>query len=532
MPNWLCATDGLPSRLITISKSRDLKPIVISLAAEHIPSAQHPQQMPEWVHLIKDGVHLTGGLCGFRQTFVHVGETEVTCSRSISELVEHVAALGRLRVDPAGVVHSLESGFVPLPRMVYADFYRLGAGDEMVVTAHEGRIATRVEEDYPWVASKSREDEIPDPNRLFELLCASLERQFKEAGGEAMLAMSSGKDSVAIALAVAELGYDIPCFTYKADATNVEHAYANRFADKLGLKHAVVEPPTDPELVRRMMIGYFENAAAPSVDHALIPLLTLIEQSGQISGGVIDGGGNDGYMGYLSSRTRDIKSRFRIRPAALARAASRLTRVDSKINYLARGDVATGLPGRNLRRHETQQIFGNATDTAGFWQELGDKVAGLDRIDALALSLIRQTEGARSNDKLRFAAPAFGLESLLPFCDVDLADYYFNLPKESRYDEKAGVNKTLLRQLLDMKIGYADSGVGDGYFAFDGASFVRMNEALVRDEILSCGLWKPGIEDRVDGWLEALPQRPFLFHVLVPVFLLSGWYNHSRTLNS
>ncbi|MDX2466355.1 MAG: asparagine synthase-related protein, partial [Acidimicrobiia bacterium] len=154
------------------------------------------------------------------------------------------------------------------------------------------------------------------------------------------------------------------------------------------------------------------------------------------------------------------------------------------------------------------------------------------RIDALALSLIRQTEGARSNDKVRFVAPAFGLEPLLPFCDWDLADYYFNLPEGSRYNAKTGVNKVLLRELLDQRIRYSESGVGDGYFEFDGAGFVMANQAFVREEILECGLWDPEAEAIVDAWLEALPQRPFLFHVLVPMFLLSGWYNHSRYLTT
>jgi len=53
------------------------------------------------------------------------------------------------------------------------------------------------------------------------------------------------------------------------------------------------------------------------------------------------------------------------------------------------------------------------------------------------------------------------------------------------------------------------------------------NEDFVREEILSCDLWLPEVESMLNGWLAVLPKRPFLFHSLLALFMISGWHNHS-----
>jgi hypothetical protein len=70
--------------------------------------------------------------------------------------------------------------------------------------------------------------------------------------------------------------------------------------------------------------------------------------------------------------------------------------------------------------------------------------------------------------------------------------------------------------------------VGDGYFKFDGARFMVENAAFVREEIESCPLWRPEGRSLIDAWLTASVRRPFLWHALLPLFMISGWYNHSR----
>ncbi len=433
-------------------------------------------------------------------------------------------------VSPFGLSHMLETGFVPMPDTIYEGVHRLGAGDSISAKAAGDGIAVEFGFDYPWLPSQSRHDQQPDTATLHELIVASMNTHLEASGGDAVLMLSSGKDSVALAIALADTGYDVPCITYKSGDDDLEHVFAADFCRTLGLRHQIVEMPSDPSVVRGHLMHYFENAVAPSVDHALIPYVVAVDGSGLSAGGVIDGGGNDTYMGYMPSRIRVLKRRYRVRGRRIAGLVSRLTRVDSPINYLARSEVAASFPGRSLRHHETRQIYADAVDTASFWYDVSKSLATVNKLDGTTLTLLRHTEGARSNDKVRMVAPAYGLAAMLPYCDEDLVEYYFHLPQSARYDIETNTNKVLLRQLLDEKIGYSSSGVGDGHFSFDGAAFLTGNADFVRDEILACTLWEPAVRGMVDGWLKALPRRPFLFHVLVPLFLISGWHNHSPYL--
>ena len=281
-------------------------------------------------------------------------------------------------------------------------------------------------------------------------------------------------------------------------------------------------------MVRRHLTAFFESAVAPSADHAMIPFILSVAESGVERGGIIDGGGNDGYMGYFASRRRRKLRLARIRGRWLANAVARSTRIDSKLNYAARSRPATAIPGRNMRHHEIQPIYRDAVDPSEYWYESARELADLDDAELAATSMIRQLDGARTSEKVRIVAQAKRMESVLPYCDPDLAQYIFHLPVEWRYVEKTRSGKVLLTQLLRERVGYDPEVVGSGFFSFDGGPFFKANAAFVRDEILSCDLWEPAIAGLVNEWIDAMPDRPFLFHALLSLFVVSGWRNHSR----
>jgi hypothetical protein len=361
---------------------------------------------------------------------------------------------------------------------------------------------------------------------LFDLICTSVDRHLADAGGHAVLLMSSGKDSVALAVALAELGSRTPCLTYKSSDADMEHQVAADFCSTLGLEHRIVEMPRDPAVVADTLNRFFENAPLPCGDHATIPHVMLAAAADLDSGGIIDGGGNDPYMGFLISSENRKKLRLRIRGRILAELLARATAVDSPVNYLARSRSGALLPGRNMRFHEAVRLYPDAVPTSNFWYS---ETAGAGDVEqAMIASRIRHTEGARSNLKGRLVARAFGLEPLQPFCDGATANYFFNLPVSSRYDAASGTNKVLLRQLLREKIDYDEARIGTGFFSFDGVDFFRDNATYVRDQITSCSLWDSNAGKLIDQWLAALPSRPLLWHALLPVFLISGWHNHSR----
>jgi hypothetical protein len=482
---------------------------------------------PSWISDAGKGTLVRGDRSLGRETFVGTRGKRAVVGTTLQEVIHDLGQGDGATVSPVAVSHLLGTGFVPLPHTAFDAISRIGAGDEAQVSFDEGEPTIVVNTDYPWMTANSRQDAEPSTDRLYELIMSSLQRQLDACGRQGLLMLSSGKDSVTLAIALADLGYDVPCVTYRASRDNNEPEHAAAFCRKLGLEHETVEMPADPAAVRRQLTAFFESAVAPCADHAVIPYIVTVAASGVASGGIIDGGGNDGYMGYIPSQRRRKKRAFRIRGQRMQELAARMTKIDSRVNYLARSRSAAAWPGRNMRFHEIAPIYPMAVDPADKWRETDRELAGMPDIDRAIANMIRQIEGARTPDKVRLVAQTLGIDALLPYCDPALADYFFHLPLAARYDERSRTDKILLRQLLRERIGYESELVGERFFEFDGAPFFIANAEFVRDEIYSCELWEPAVRPLVDGWLEALPQRPFLFHALMSLFMTSGWHNHS-----
>lgn len=474
-------------------------------------------------------VTVSGDRSGQHEVYVGLLPDRVVIASRLEPISQAAAAAGiQARIAPQAVSHILHDGLVPLPGTVFRSIYRLSVGDTAEVSPGVAGPQIRFTCDYPWLPRKSREDQEPDVDRLHELILASVEQRLARLSGDGLLMMSSGKDSVAIAVALAELGRSPRCLTFKSGADDREHVFAAELCKRLGLEHQTVEMPMDPTSSAASLIRFFEASPFPTADHAAIAYVQTLATSGVTEGACIDGGGNDPYMGYVIEGDSRTKLRYRIRGPRVATAVKRLVPVDSPLNYLARSAAAALLPGRNLRHWETAQFYADAVETDGFWYRESREFQGEGLAAGLTVSRLRHTEAGRSHLKTRLAALAFGLEPVLPFCDAEIADYYFHLPEASRYDRAAGTNKVLLRELLTDQIDYDPARVGDGYFRFDGAHFMETHSEFVRNEIRSCELWGPSVGEMTDRWLDTMSQRPLLWHALYPVFMLSGWHNHSR----
>jgi hypothetical protein len=345
--------------------------------------------------------------------------------------------------------------------------------------------------------------------------------------------MSSGKDSAALALALAELGRtDIPCVTYSAGPDDPEPRVAAEMCRRLGLDHSAVEMPASPERVRATLTRFFAESARPGVDLAQVPYAIAVAGSGAADGGVVlDGGGNDVFMGLPVTGKYRTKMRLRLRGRRLIDLAQRLTPVDSPVNYVARTRAEAALAGRNLRFRETSQFLPGAVDTRQYWRDLDRETAHLSPLDLMAYTERHMGPGA-SQKKHLLAAKAMGYAAAVPWCDAEVADYYFHLPEEHRYDVKRGINKVLLRRMLLEFLDYDATKIGKHYFGFDGAEFVVDNIDFIRSEIRSCVLWERSGLGIVEQWLDEIERRPFLYHSILDVFMVSGWHNHSRFVQS
>lgn len=500
--------------------------------ATDLRDGRGPDPLPPWLKFVRDRAVIVGEPMGFPEIYLYHSPDLIVIGTSVGPVIDRLTVLGRtLTLSSFGVSQFLHHGLIPPPYTEWDELWFLGIGAKATLTTMSQGIDLSFERTYPFLEANSKETSLPSTGTLLDLLVAATDRQLSAAGGEGFLMMSSGKDSVSIAVALAEGGHsDIPCVTYRPHPANKENEIASDVCRTLGLKHHTLDLPVDPSVVEDILVRFFEGSPRACGDNAQIPYALALAASGLTTGAVLDGSGSDLYMGYVPGEGGRKKQRYRLRSEFLARAVERVIPVDSSVNYLTRSRVATGLPGRAFRLPDTKRFYPDAVDTRPWWQSLSTETSEFSNID-LASAVVQLFEDqAAVHLKAHVAAQAFGIEASLPYCDPELVDYAFDLPLEDRYDSATGVTKILVRRMLYETIDYDAEKVGKHYFGFDGARFLVDHRLFVLSEISECKLWSPSVTALAESWLDRLDRRPFLYHSLLILFQLSGWHNHSRYL--
>ncbi|MFC2153622.1 asparagine synthase-related protein [Actinomycetota bacterium] len=477
-------------------------------------------------------VTVTGSRLNVPERYVHISDDTVRVASTIGELHDSLAAAGiPVEASPYGLSQMLTHGLVASPDSVYEGVYRIASGDQIEATARNGRIEVDLSHHFEWCYSKSRQDQAPDTARFMSLLADATDRQVRAAGGQGVLCLSSGKDSVAVAVALAQSGNtQVPCVTYIAHEQDTEYLYARDLCERLGLEHHTATMPDDPRIVRDLVTRLFEQGSAPTTDLSIIPSMLLAQQAGFDSGAaLLDGTGNDLYAGWLPGRQDRLKRQLRIRNRTLMRAIRSRLPLDSRWNYLTRSALGTQLTLRLFRQEDLPRFYPDAVDVDDRYFELSEPED--DIFEWYCNVVTRVDDTSRTIPKVLLTAEAAGLTGAMPFLDEQVAEYWFNLPETDRVDRTTWGKKLFLKKALKDAIGYDDAAVGTGYFDFDGQRFLLDHADFVRDEVLGCALWGNEIEPLFNEWMDALPDRKMLYHSLHALFIVSGWHNHSRHLS-
>lgn len=508
--------------------------MLLRLDAHQVADLTIPDEWRTWLDRDGSGIRVTGDKTADTEIFLYAGPDFVSIATDLGELLDSLHSSGIVtEVNPFGVSSLLNHCVVKLPQTEFSDVYFLAMGDVAAIKFVASKPTIEWSVHYPWINAYSAEDRVPSTRRLLDLIAAATERKLTDAGNGGLLMLSSGKDSTAVALALAEIGRrDVAAVTFSRGADDPEPPVAAVTCARLGLEHRVVEVPSDPATVSEALVAFFETSPRVGGDLSQIPYaLSAATAGGQPGGAILDGGGNDSYMGSMPGRHQELKAHFRIRGGSPARLAAKLSKVDSSLNYLARTRAEVVFSGRTLRLHEYRSFYPAAVDTGPEWRAESSRTKGLDLIDLWGIIKLRNADAGASMLKQRLAARAVGMTAPMPFCDHEISDYYFNLPERDRFDRKADSGKTLLRQMLLEFLDYDANAIGKHYFMFDGAGFITRNMDFIRSEIDACALWdRPGLSV-VHDWLGQIEDRPFLHHSLLTIFMISGWHNHSRYLN-
>jgi asparagine synthase (glutamine-hydrolysing) len=428
---------------------------------------------------------------------------------------------GRLpAVDPLAVSEFLHHGFVTAPRSMRHGLYRLGVGDVLALIPGGGY---RESYRFPWPNAGSRGDTEPSTDRLLELLTAAVTRSVGD--GPATLMLSSGKDSVALALACREAGRtDVRTVTFTS-GDDGEAADASAFARRLGLAHRTITLPDDAERIEQVMARYFATASEPCGDPTLIPYLLAVDAAEPAAGErLIDGANSDVWMVYVPSRAEVRGSRISDRWLWWARPLRGLFPPESPVSAALRSRAEWHFfGGRWLRHADTRRFFAGSRDTHRDWLARSRDLRSLDDFDFRSRVRGRNYEQNAAKLKGQAAGEAFGIAPAFPYDDRELADWWHHLPERWRFDRANLVNKVLLRQLLRERVDYDDQRLGKRVFEFDGEGFLTRHRVMVEREITACPLWNDAVGSLVRGLLDRPAALRKTWPSLVALYQLSGW---------
>jgi len=493
------------------------------------PKMMNMDRIQEYKH---GSVTLTGDSTGSTLFYVYHDGVCLLASQDVVALLGAVRAKGLpLTVASDAICYPLTQGVVPLPRSMFAEVRVLGIGDVLDCRCEAKGWDLQHRVDFPYFAAASRQDQHSDPELLMSLLTGAVSRQLDGHDAVALM-LSSGKDSVALAAALAQLGRkDVRCFTFVANTDQDEDGYARTLCRRLGLSHERIEIPVQCSMDADILTNVFRDAPLPCVDDCQIPYVYALHAAGGVDA-VLDGSGNDVYMGHVPSRNDRWRDRLRLQSRTFARILERCMPYGTKLDQLLRDPVEHCFVQGFFRRHEVERIFPAAAMDDAWKVPLLDAYERLDTFDFRALVRGRHYDQGSCALKAFVACEAAGVRCLLPWCDADIIDYYFNLPESARFDRYSYTNKVLLREMLRKEIDYPDAELGKRYFQFDRIAFYLTNRKLVEDEILGCSMWDRRASEKILVKLyRRLSRNSRVGVALNAWFLLSGWLNHNRWMN-
>ena len=491
-----------------------------------------PETAPhEYIHC--DGKHLviSGHRTGRRNMFVIVCPDAITVSDDYQSLCTAIVRLGGLSVNPDSLAHLLRNALCPTPMTALINVYSLTFGDTLTIrTLLDGAPVVTNEYAFPYLSALSRNDSVPSTDTLFHLLCEAVDEHLGSTS-EGVLMLSSGKDSTSILLALAELGRkNIRALTYVAGTANDEDDYAKPLAKRFGIPHMTVRLDNDPRYMNNLLIHYFENTPFPGLDKTQIPYLLSLDAGGVSNEIVLDASGNDLYMGHVLGKYDRVKLFYNVSHFVPKSSINLLSHV-SPLTFFFKSRSETCFPGYYFKPSTIELLLGTCDLTQEYWAESDRNNKELDMFDFRIAIRVRHYDSNQVMLKACTAAAARGVAIEFPWTNEKLADYYFNLPEPERFDRNGFVNKILLRRMLRERLEYPDAMLGKRFFEFQLAPFMAAHRKFVIDEIFACNLWQSPVRTLVPRWYDSLSSTPHLAYGLNALFMISGWYNHSKYIN-
>ncbi len=456
-------------------------------------------------------------------------------SESIKELLDDVRVDKPLELGPNVISFLLQSGVVPLPNTVYKNIFIVGIGYSVVIRSVDNEIEIKFSHKFPFLNECRGEQTGIDEQLILELLSGAVISRIDDKK-QTFLFHSAGKDSNSIALALAEAGWQdrITCVSHKSKGDKDESEISKKIATKLGFSHQKVFELSKITQSHLNSFGdYFENIPLPCMDNVVLAYPIYSTQINFHGSNIIDGSGNDVYMGHIPSKSEYFRQKYFSKFDSFRFVADRLT--SGSVIRMATNTRAEWAGLFGFSYGDVEKFSMEASDVHSYWRDETENRKDWDYFDLRADIWGGLVEFEKVMRKVRNFADMNSANVIFPFTNEDVTKYIFSFSEECLFNRRELRNKLPLRKLLHEKIDINSDSLGKMAYEFDYYSILMMMRNDVDHEILSCKLWR---KDEVKRILDSLYAKIDLNHRLSGkikafvqrVYLISAWHNRNKYL--
>jgi hypothetical protein len=476
---------------------------------------------------------IRGDDSGLENVLVYMDGDQVAVFNTFKSFCEVISQRYKIKISLRGVQYLLRLGFIPHPYSIYNNAYSLGVGDRLKINIESRSVHYYVE--YPYLIDSSLGSNIYNDHEIVDNLSTSLKGQVKE-DKDIFVMQSAGKDSTVMMLALKNIGYDskrVFCATYNS-FNQQEGEYASKVAKYLGFQHSVIEQNSQNEF--QSYLNYCENSYNISCDHTITAYNYVMDSCLVNNMNILDGGGNDSYMGYLLTKKEIKQSNFSM--------SKYISLIWGKGEGLGQSEKWTNIQ-RKVMGFPSEILFpvGGLSVTAiedltshdqiiiDLIQDVGTYFNHLHPVDYKGYVRGRLYDSCCIGEKVRTSVAGHNSHLVQPYCDNEFIDYYFNLSNDVKftYDLRNDkyINKKPLRRASEFNVpgNFLQYVSKDkGYFKFDPVEFVETNIEDIEKEILLSNLYF----SNVNKWWKIYKDRRmniYYSYQIYNLFCICAWLN-------
>ena len=332
---------------------------------------------------------------------------------------------------------------------------------------------------YRHASQRNKSDSTYTQDLLLKNLTEAISRTCDDLK-KPLLLLSDGKDSLSLAIAFSEKKISCDTLTLLRRDDQEMKSYITEVAKKLGHRPFFI---TVDDIVNNFdkdtFISSFKMAENPILDQGYIFFLFGLKLFFEVNNfnpteyEVIDGLGNDEYLGYLMSKSQwysyllSMTGLWKLIPNSL-----------KSLKWYIRS------PAESHGDLSTLSIFFNiplANDLNEYFSLIPKSVKETTYLDFRAFSRGSFHDHQCMMGKTRLASRYLGTKCIYPWVDEELSDYCFNIPSEEKYEFKKIINKLPLREMLINKLNWNSNKRGvDLFFDLEQKTFI---ESVIGDVV-------------------------------------------------